>query len=395
MTLMLASVTGAPEAEIAVRHGADIIDIKDVRRGFGAADPASVAATVDAVARRRLVSAVTGRQDMEPDAVLRAAAAIADAGASYIKIALYPDPKRSGSLRALSALAGRARLIGVMFADHGLDEALVGLMAECGFCGVMIDTFNKDRGRLLDHMDIAAVGHFTDAAHGRGLMAGLAGSLEAPDIPRLLLATPDVLGFRRALCAGEDRNGPLSAAAIDIVRGLIPMDVRRTDAGSPPPSSKLDYRLLAARGYSLEPKEDGDGDCIFLRDFVLPVRVGAYAHERGKTQSVRFNVEARARRADRLAEDMRDVVSYDLIADSIRIIAAQEHIALVETLAERIAALILTHPRVTSVTVRVEKLEVGPGAAGVEIVRHRPSDVAKVHQLYPTATAAADPKAAT
>jgi (5-formylfuran-3-yl)methyl phosphate synthase len=153
--------------------------------------------------------------------------------------------------------------------------------------------------------------------------------------------------------------------------------------------------LLAARGYSLEPKDDGDGDRVFLRDFVLPVRIGAYAHERGKTQNVRFNVDARVRRADRLAEDMRDVVSYDLIADSIRMIAAQEHIALVETLAERIAALVLTHPRVTSVTVRVEKLEVGPGAAGVEIVRHRPDEMAKVHHLYPTATAVADPKVVT
>jgi (5-formylfuran-3-yl)methyl phosphate synthase len=394
MTLMLASVTGAPEAEIAVMHGADIIDVKDVHSGFGAADPASVAATVDRVAGRRPVSAVTGTDDMDPEAVLGAAAAIADAGASYIKIALYPHPKRRDCIRTLSALADRARLIGLMFADHGPDEALVAAVAESGFCGVMIDTLQKDRGRLLDHMDVAALGHFTDEVRSRGLMAGLAGSLEAPDIPRLLLAAPDVLGFRRALCAGEDRNGPLSAGAIDLVRGLIPKDARRIDAGSPPPS-KLDYRLLAARGYLLEPKHEDDGDRVFLRDFVLPVRVGAYAHERGKTQNVRFNVEARVRRADRLAEDMRDVVSYDLMADSIRIIAAQEHIALVETLAERIAALILTHPRVTSVTVRVEKLEMGPGAAGIEIVRHRPPEVAKVHHLYPTATAAADPKVAT
>jgi hypothetical protein len=46
------------------------------------------------------------------------------------------------------------------------------------------------------------------------------------------------------------------------------------------------------------------------------------------------------------------------------------------------------------VTVRVEKLEVGPGGAGVEIVRRRPDEVAKVHQLYPTA-GVADPKVAT
>ena len=392
MTLLLASVTDAHEAEIALAHGADIIDVKDVRSGFGAADPDLVSVTVEAVSRRRPVSAVTGGQDMEPEAVLHAARAIADAGASYIKIGLYPGPKRRDCIRTLSSLADRARLIGVMFADRESDHSLIAVMADNGFCGVMIDTFQKGRRRLFDHMDIAAIDQFTDKAHSRGLLAGLAGSLEAPDIPRLLLAAPDVLGFRRALCAGEDRSAPLSAEAIDIVRGLIPKDVRRIDAGIPPPS-KLDYRLLAARGYSLEQKDDGDR--IFLRDFVLPVRVGAYAHERGKTQDVRFNVDVRVRRGDRLAEDMRDVVSYDLIADSIRMVAAQEHIALVETLAERIAALILTHPRVTTVMVRVEKLEVGPGAAGVEIVRHRRSEVAKVHHLYPAAGSASDPKVAT
>jgi (5-formylfuran-3-yl)methyl phosphate synthase len=394
MTLLLASVTNAQEAEIALAHGADIIDVKNVRSGFGAADPALVAATVDAVARQRPVSAVIASREMEPQTIVRAADAMAGVGASYIKIGLHPDPKRRDCIRALAALAGKVRLIGVMFADREPDEALVAVMADSGLYGVMIDTFQKDRGRLFDHMDIAAIGHFTDQAHGAGLMVGLAGSLEPPDIPRLLLTRPDVLGFRRALCTGEDRNAPLSAEATDIVRGLIPKDLRPIDAGGPL-SSKLDYRLLAARGYSLEPNKDDGSDRIFLSDFVLPVHIGAYAHERGRPQNVRFNVDARVRRADRLAEDMRDVVSYDLIADSIRMIAAQEHIALVEALAERIAALILTHPRVISVTVRVEKLEVGPGAAGVEIVRHRPTEIAKVHHLYPTASAATDPKVAT
>jgi hypothetical protein len=40
MTLMLASVTGAEEATIAVRHGADVIDVKDVRLALGSATPA-------------------------------------------------------------------------------------------------------------------------------------------------------------------------------------------------------------------------------------------------------------------------------------------------------------------------------------------------------------------
>jgi dihydroneopterin aldolase len=74
-------------------------------------------------------------------------------------------------------------------------------------------------------------------------------------------------------------------------------------------------------------------------------------------------------------------------------IVAQEHIALVEMLAERIAAVVLTHPRVVSATVRVEKLDVGPGAVGVEITRERPPEAAKVYHLFPTAAAESEPKA--
>ena len=392
MTFMLASVTGPAEAEIAISRGADIIDSKDVRSAFGAVAPAVLRATVDAVARRRPVSAVSGELEMQPDALARAAATIADVGVNYIKVGLYPDVRRDDCIRALAPLARRVSLIGVMFADHGADEALIPLMARSGFAGMMIDTASKTGGRLLDHMDIAAIGRFVDRAHACGVLAGLAGSLEGPDIPRLLLLAPDVLGFRRALCAEGDRRAPISPEAVAIVRALIPADARAVK-GAAAPSARIDYRLLAARGYSPR-KDDSETDRIFVRDFVLPVRIGAYAYERDKAQNVRFNVDANVLRSDHAAEDIRDVFSYDVITDSIRMIVAQEHIALVEMLAERIAALILTHPRVTTVLVRVEKLEVGPGGTGVEIVRHRPQEVAKVHHLYPTAQEAG-PKVAT
>jgi (5-formylfuran-3-yl)methyl phosphate synthase len=391
MTLMLASVTGAEEAEIAVQHGADIIDLKDVGSAFGAVAPEVVDATVNAVARRRPVSAVTGELEMAPAVIARAVAAMGDAGAEYVKVGLYPDHRREDCIRALTSLARRVRLIGVMFADYGADEGLIALMAQCGFAGVMVDTASKTDRRLLDHMNVAAIGRFVAAARSHNLMAGLAGSLEPPDIPRLLLAAPDVLGFRRALCSDGDRTLSITAAAVDVVRALIPADSRLVS--EPAKSAKVDYRLLAARGYS-PGKDEVETDRIFVRDFVLPVRIGAYAYERDKPQNVRFNVDVNVLRADRAAVDIRDVFSYDLITDSIRMIVAEEHIALVETLAERISALLLTHPRVTGVTVRVEKLEVGPGGTGIEIVRRRIADVAKVHQLYPAANEV-DPKMAT
>ena len=125
---------------------------------------------------------------------------------------------------------------------------------------------------------------------------------------------------------------------------------------------------------------------MFVHDFVLPVRIGTYAREREKPQDVRFSVDARVLRAGHSPEDMRDVFSYDIITDSIRMIVAQDHIPLVEMLAERIAAVVLAHPRVVSATVRVEKLNVGPGSVGVEITRERPAEAAQVHRLFPVAS---------
>jgi dihydroneopterin aldolase len=68
---------------------------------------------------------------------------------------------------------------------------------------------------------------------------------------------------------------------------------------------------------------------------------------------------------------MRHVFSYDIIMDGIRTIVARGHVQLSETLAEDVAALVLEHPRVMRVAVKVEKLELGPGGVGVEIERKR------------------------
>jgi len=53
---------------------------------------------------------------------------------------------------------------------------------------------------------------------------------------------------------------------------------------------------------------------------------------------------------------------------------------MLETLAERIAAVVLAHARAADVTVRIEKLDVGSGTMGVEIRRARAK--ANVRPLY-------------
>ncbi len=374
MTLFLASVSGADEAEIALAHGADIIDLKDAAKGgLAPLPPDVVRAAVVAVAGRRPVSAVAGDAGMDPDAVASSVQETAGTRVNYVKIGLYPGPRQKACVHALADMARQIKLVAVLFADQQPDFTLLSFLAECGFAGAMLDTARKGAGRLLDHADVAVLHEFVERCRGHGLLCGLAGSLEAPDVPRLLLHAPDILGFRGALCAGHDRAGRLDPNAVNLIRELIPREDQQPADDAVPALHPLAFA------------RDGATDRIFVRDFVMPVSIGAYAHERGKPQNVRFNVEVTAARPMRPAADMRHVLSYDLIMDAIRLVVAREHIALVEALAERIAEFLLAHPRVVSVTVRVEKLELGPGSVGVEITRQRQSEIADVHQLYPTA----------
>jgi len=379
MTLMLASVSGPQEAEIAIAHGADIIGARDPSRAFAGISPDAVRAIVATVAGRRAVSAVASEANGP------AVAAMADMGADYVEVALVRDADRPKRIRALGVLARRAKLLGVVFADDGFDQELISLIAGAGFAGVLLHTPRREGQGLLDVMDIPALANFIEAARAKGLLAGFAGALEPPDIPRLLLLAPDILGCG-GLCTAA--AGQLS---IDEIRGLISGDAQQLPH-DPSAPAKVDYRLLAARGYPSDAHKEEGVDRVFVHDFVLPVRIGTYAREREKPQDVRFSVDVRVLRASHAPEDMRDVFSYDIITDSIRMIVAQDHIPLVEMLAERIAAVLLAHPRVTSATVRVEKLDLGPGSVGVEITRERPPEAAQVHRLFPLASDR-DPKA--
>ncbi len=365
MTKMLASVRNRQEAEVALQIGADIIDLKEPTRGaLGAVDTKDIVEIVAVVNGRRPTSAASGDLPMEAEVVRAKVEELAATGVDFVKIGFFPSERLVDCATAVSGIATHQKLVAVLFADHVYPENVLDIFAQAGFHGVMIDTADKTKGRLLQHLSTDRLGTFVADCHARGLTAGLAGSLEAPDVPRLLAYNPDFIGFRGALCSNLERGAAIDRDAALKVRALIPEE---QPAGT---QSRVDYKLLAARGYFPDASELGLGtDKIFVRDFVLPVEIGAYSFEHGKTQRMRFDVTADVLRVTRNPEDMRHVVSYDIIMDGIRSLVARGHVELVETLAEQIAAFVLENPRVTNVVVRAEKLELGPGGVGVIIER--------------------------
>jgi dihydroneopterin aldolase len=232
MTFFLASVRDAAEAATALDAGADIIDLKEPRRGaLGALDPDATRSIVALTGGRVPVSATIGDLPMHPqligDAVLEKAAC----GVDYVKFGLFPegDPRRC--LAALRPLAQRVPLIVVLFADRLPNFDSVTASADMGAAGLMLDTADKGKS-LRAHLDPVALKNFVTQARAHGLTVGLAGSLAAADVPELLRLDPDLLGFRGALCCGS-RAGSLDPAACAAIRALIPEDGQRAERKLP------------------------------------------------------------------------------------------------------------------------------------------------------------------
>ncbi|WP_371059295.1 dihydroneopterin aldolase [Rhodosalinus sp. 5P4] len=118
--------------------------------------------------------------------------------------------------------------------------------------------------------------------------------------------------------------------------------------------------------------DDRPRDRISLRDHVVEVEIGAFQAERGTTQRICFNVVVEVRQASEpLDDDVDRILSYDRVTEAIAHELAAERVNLLETLAERVAERILLDPQAMRAFVRIEKLDRGPGALGVEIVRTR------------------------
>ncbi|WP_299424204.1 dihydroneopterin aldolase [uncultured Shimia sp.] len=124
-------------------------------------------------------------------------------------------------------------------------------------------------------------------------------------------------------------------------------------------------------------------DRISLRDHIVEVEIGAFQAERGATQRVCFNVvvEVLPTNAAVADDDVDRILSYDKVTEAIAFELAAERLNLLETLAARVADRVLLEPQAQRVFVRIEKLDRGPGALGVEIVRSRKAHLLPVETL--------------
>ena len=115
-------------------------------------------------------------------------------------------------------------------------------------------------------------------------------------------------------------------------------------------------------------------DTVFIRQLRLPAWIGLYRHEKIAPQTIEIDLEI-ALSGDAVFKTGKvgDTIDYGVVVEHLRALLANERFGLVESLAERIADLILEDFKSPRVKVSVAKLGVLREAkqVGVTIERSR------------------------
>lgn len=239
-TRLLVSVRDASEARDAVAAGADLVDLKEPRRGsLGPVDPHVARAVVAELAGRVPLSLALGEL-LDTASPTSGEAMAVPPGVAFAKLGLARCagradwPEQLGG--AVSRLPAGTSGVAVVYADarqaqSPKSQQIIAHAARIDCRAVLVDTCHKGAGGLLSHWSLTACAEFIDQVHGAGLLAVVAGSLDAAAIARLLPLSPDYVAVRGAVCT-RSRTGRLNGA---LVRRLVHFvhDRRRASQGEP------------------------------------------------------------------------------------------------------------------------------------------------------------------
>ena len=111
---------------------------------------------------------------------------------------------------------------------------------------------------------------------------------------------------------------------------------------------------------------------VQINDLILNASIGIHEYEKKKKQRVSISLSIKAHdNLGEINESINNVVSYEHIIKKLKKLINNGHIDLIETLGEKIFDLCFHDPRILSVWMKLEKLDVFKDArsVGIEISR--------------------------
>ena len=229
MTGLLVSVRDVAEAQAALRGGATLIDVKEPLHGsLGAASPEAWREIRLAVPAEIPCSAALGElKDVTPEQVANWRSSLA--GYQFAKLGLSscthtPDWK-SRWQTVLQVLPPETGRVAVIYADWRSarapsPEEILQAANESSCSALLLDTFDKSRGSLTDHLSEKELSEILAAARASGLTTVLAGSLTMALARQLLPLAPSFVAVRGAVCRAG-RAGTVEESLVNDFSNLL------------------------------------------------------------------------------------------------------------------------------------------------------------------------------
>ena len=228
MTQLLISVVDINEAQLALSHGADLIDLKNPHEGALGALPVEkiqkVVAYVKAhrISQEQYTSATVGDLPMQSDLIIRQVLAVANTEVDFVKIGFFPSECYQACLDALSEIAKKGiKLIAVLFAEIEYSPHLVEQIKCAGFYGIMLDTAQKNGATFLDYYSEGKMLSFSSHIRSCEMAFGLAGSLTIQHLEKVLTFHPTYIGFRGGVSVDNQRKLSLDGEKIKAIRKMF------------------------------------------------------------------------------------------------------------------------------------------------------------------------------
>ncbi len=219
----MVSTQDVDEAQEAVKGGADIVDVKNLKEILVGSNYPPIIREVRAKVQKDIhVSVTLGVAPNQPGTVSLAVYGAAALDATSVKVGFLQSDYET-ALKILkeckSSLKGtNTKLIAATFADshlfEGIDPTLVVKLAkESESDGILIDTLTKDGRNLFNFMSEQKLKELVDEAKEAGMSTALSGALKIKDLDVLIRINPDIVGVRGAVCTNNDREGGKVAAS--------------------------------------------------------------------------------------------------------------------------------------------------------------------------------------
>lgn len=219
---LLVSVRSVEEARAAVEGGCAVLDVKEPSRGpLGMADPQVIRDTVECGRAAGVATSMALGEVVEWTD--ESAAAFDGPWVDFAKLGLSaPDGHSDWSARwrNLRGRLGRVdRWIAVAYADSErcgapeVEEVVVAAVAsECA--GVLIDTWDKSGGRLVDLLSTEQLKTVRATTREAGLLLALAGRVSMEDLSEVAAIGPDLVAVRSAACRDGRRDLEVEAGRV-------------------------------------------------------------------------------------------------------------------------------------------------------------------------------------